>query len=53
VRCPPGLSGGQRQRHPDQILAWDNELFREDLGILPDGLQQIVRRGLVEFLDLA
>ena len=36
----------------DQILAWDNELFREDLGILPEALQQEVRGALVEFLDL-
>ena len=37
----------------DQILAWDNELFREDLGILPEALQQEVRGALAEFLDLA
>ena len=37
----------------DQILAWDNDLFRKDLGILPEGLQQEVRSALTEFLDLA
>jgi mRNA interferase MazF len=37
----------------DQMLAWDNDLFREDLGILPDELQQEVRHALTEFLDLA
>ena len=37
----------------DQILAWDNELFREDRGILPEALQQEVRGALAEFLDLA
>lgn len=37
----------------DQILAWDNELFRKDLGILPEGLQQEVRSAIAEFLDLA
>jgi mRNA interferase MazF len=37
----------------DQILAWDNDLFREDLGVLPDGLQHEVRSALTEFLDLA
>ena len=37
----------------DQILAWDNELFRKDLGILPEGLQQEVRSALTEFLALA
>ncbi len=36
----------------DQILAWDNELFRSDLGPLPEALQDEVRRALVEFLDL-
>jgi mRNA interferase MazF len=36
----------------DQILAWDNELFREDLGILPEALQLDVRAALTEFLDL-
>jgi mRNA-degrading endonuclease toxin of MazEF toxin-antitoxin module len=36
----------------DQMLAWDNELFREDLGILPEALQQEVRSAVVEFLDL-
>ena len=36
----------------DQILAWDNELFRRDLGPLPEPLQDDVRRALLEFLDL-
>ena len=37
----------------DQILAWDNELFRSDLGPLPEALQDEVRRALLEFLDLS
>lgn len=36
----------------DQILAWDNALFRRDLGPLPEALQDEVRRALLEFLDL-
>ena len=36
----------------DQILAWDNDLFRRDLGMLPDALQEEVRGALLEFLDL-
>jgi mRNA-degrading endonuclease toxin of MazEF toxin-antitoxin module len=36
----------------DQILAWDNELFRRHLGSLPEALQDQVRRALLEFLDL-
>lgn len=37
----------------DQILAWDNDLFRTDLGPIPEALQDEVRRALLEFLDLA
>ena len=37
----------------DQILAWDNELFREDLGILPEALREEIRGAVTEFLDLA
>ena len=37
----------------DQILAWDNSLFREDLGEVPEAVQEEVRRALGEFLDLA
>ena len=36
----------------DQMLAWDNGLFRRDLGKLPDALQDDVRAALREFLDL-
>ena len=36
----------------DQVLAWDNYLFRTDLGPLPEALQAEVRRALLEFLDL-
>jgi mRNA interferase MazF len=36
----------------DQVLAWDNELFKKDLGELPEALQEKVRAALREFLDL-
>ena len=36
----------------DQILAWDNALFRRDMGELPEALQDDVRAALREFLDL-
>lgn len=36
----------------DQLLAWDNELFRRDLGQLPEALQKDVRAAICEFLDL-
>jgi mRNA interferase MazF len=36
----------------DQILAWDNSLFSKDLGILPEGMQELLRNALRDFLDL-
>jgi mRNA interferase MazF len=36
----------------DQILAWDNGLFRQDLGELPDSVQDDIRAAVREFLDL-
>ena len=55
VRVPSGTCRLERDSDllVDQILAWDNALFREDLGELPEALQEDVRRALVEFLDLA
>ncbi len=55
VRLPAGVC---RLEHDsdvlvDQILAWDNRLFREGLGLLPEAIQDEVRRALLDFLDLA
>ena len=54
VRVPRGTCGLARDSDVliDQILAWDNALFRRDLGLLPDPLQRDVRAALKEFLDL-
>lgn len=54
VRFPAGVCRLARDSDVlvDQILAWDNELFRRDLGPLPEALQDEVRRALLEFLDL-
>ena len=54
VRVPAGVCRLTRDSDVlvDQILAWDNELFRRDLGPLPEALQDEVRRALLEFLDL-
>ena len=54
VRIPAGVCRLAKDSDVlvDQILAWDNELFREDLGLLPEALQQEVRDALTEFLDL-
>ena len=54
VRIPAGVCGLARDSDVlvDQILAWDNELFRRDLGPVPEALRDEVRRALLEFLDL-
>ncbi len=54
VRIPMGLTN---LRAPsdlliDQILAWDNSLFRRDLGEIPVELRERVRAALREFLEL-
>ena len=55
VSIPAGTAGIQRGSEVlvDQILAWDNALFREELGVLPEALQERVRAALTEFLDQA
>ena len=54
VRIPAGFCGLDRDSDIliDQMLAWDNELFRRDLGPAPEAVQADVRRALLEFLDL-
>jgi len=54
VRVPAGVCRLTKDSDilVDQILAWDNALFREDLGPLPEAVQDEVRRALLEFLDL-
>ncbi|HLB59799.1 MAG TPA: type II toxin-antitoxin system PemK/MazF family toxin [Bdellovibrionota bacterium] len=54
VRIPQGTCNLTKTSEAmiDQILAWDNELFREDLGILPEGIQEEIKTALLEFLDL-
>jgi mRNA interferase MazF len=54
VRVPTGTCGLTRDSDllMDQILAWDNALFRRELGVLPDALQHDVRAALRETLDL-
>jgi mRNA interferase MazF len=54
VRIPAGVCGLTRDSDVlvDQILAWDNDLFRRDLGAVPEAMREEVRRALLEFLDL-
>ena len=54
IRIPQGTCGlaADSDLLVDQILAWDNELFRRDVGELPEALQQDVRAAIREFLDV-
>jgi len=54
VRIPAGVGRLAKASDVlvDQILAWDNDLFGDDLGVLPEALQDSIRRALLEFLDL-
>jgi mRNA interferase MazF len=54
VRIPSGVCGLTRDSDilVDQILAWDNTLFRRDLGQVPESVRDDVRQALLEFLDL-
>lgn len=53
VRIPAGVClSRESDVLVDQMLAWDNDLFRRDLGPIPVAIQDEVRRALLEFLDL-
>ena len=54
VRIPAGVCGLTRDSDilVDQMLAWDNALFRRDLGPVPEAVRDEVQRAVLEFLDL-
>jgi len=54
VKIPKGMAGLTQASDIliDQILAWDNSLFRQELGVLPEDLIERVQEALVDFLDL-
>lgn len=54
VRIPQGILGLAHDSDilVDQILAWDNALFRQELGILPAYLIDEVKLALKDFLNL-
>lgn len=54
VRITKGVCGLRRDSDIliDQILAWDNSLFRKSLGTLPDALIEQIQSALRDFLDL-
>ena len=54
VRIPKGICGLEADSDilVDQILAWDNSLFRRELGSLSEALVDKVKSALRDFLDL-
>ena len=54
VRIPAGTCGLESDSDVlvDQILAWDNSMFRRELGILPEALIENIKAALRDFLDL-
>jgi mRNA interferase MazF len=54
VRIPKGTCGLEKDSEAlvEQILAWDISLFKNDLGELPEGLQEILKAAIKEFLDI-
>jgi len=54
VRIPPGTCGLRATSDVmvDQILAMENRAFLDDLGEVPQAVQDAVRTALFDFLDL-
>lgn len=54
VRIPAGTCGLGKESDVliDQVLAWDNTLFRKELGQIPEVLQENIKVALFDFLDL-
>jgi mRNA interferase MazF len=54
VRIPRGTCGLEADSDilVDQILPWDNSLFRKELGLLPEALVEKVTAALKDFLDI-
>lgn len=53
VKIPKGVAGLNQASDIliDQILAWDNSLFHQELGALPEFLIDEVKAALIDFLD--
>ena len=54
VRIPAGTAGLEKDSEAliDQLLAWDNRLFAQEIGVLPEALQADMRAAMREFLEL-
>jgi mRNA interferase MazF len=54
VRIPLGTCGLEKESEAlvEQILAWDISLFKQELGPLPEALQERLKAAIKDFLDL-
>ncbi len=54
VKIPSGIAGLKQSSDVliDQILSWDNSLFRQELGSLPEFFIEEIKTALRDFLDL-
>lgn len=54
IQIPKGIAGLTQTSDIliDQILAWDNSLFRREISKLPEALIREVKMALIDFLDL-
>lgn len=54
VRIAKGTCGIEKDSEAliEQILAWDRALFKKDLGEIPEGLQEILKAAIKDFLDI-
>jgi mRNA interferase MazF len=54
VTIPQGVAGLMVNSDVliDQILAWDNDLFRQEIGLLPEYFIEKVKLALADFLNL-
>ena len=52
VLIPKGTCGLNQESAAmiDQILAWDNQFFRKELGYLPEALQEEIKKAIIDFL---
>ncbi|MBI3540963.1 MAG: type II toxin-antitoxin system PemK/MazF family toxin [Deltaproteobacteria bacterium] len=54
IRLPKGTCGLNHESELmiDQMLAWDNSLFKEDLGEIAQELREKVKEAIKDFLNL-
>ena len=54
IRIPKGTCGLKEDSEAliEQVLAWDVSFFKAELGPLPDGLKDITKAAIKDFLDL-